>query len=673
MSTAKDNIAGKGRTLSTNFWLGLLVASLVVFGANTGYSIYKASRLSGASGAASDLQVNSQRLANQGREAVGGNADSFAAFKATKDQIDSDIKLLNDRYGDAAGVSGPIKTVTATWAPLAKSAEQVTASQQAVLGLAGNADRFTQQVPQLQAQMDEVVRAMSASGSPSSQIYIALREVVLAATMARRVAEIRAGGPGASLAGDALGRDSGVFAQVLAGLRQGDATLNVQKLGNGSAIAALNQATATWTDMKKDLDALLGSSSNLFRAQAAADSLATGSDKLLGDSEKLFAAFTAFGSLKDTSIIGGVWVSIISGLAVLASIVGLLFALGRAQRQRYQGTLELNNRNQEAIMRLLDEMGSLAEGDLTVKATVTEDMTGAIADSINFAVEQLRSLVGTINDTSVQVASSAQETQATAMHLAEAAEHQATEINSASNRINEIAQSISQVSKNSAESAEVAQRSVQIATNGADVVRQTIAGMDSIRDQIQETSKRIKRLGESSQEIGSIVELINDISEQTNILALNAAIQAASAGEAGRGFAVVADEVQRLAERASNATKRIETLVQTIQSDTNEAVSSMEQTTSEVVAGARLAEDAGTALGEIEKVSSDLSSLIQGISSAAQQQSAAASNITATMNTIQSITAQTSQGANQTAASIGNLAQLAADLRRSVADFKLPA
>jgi twitching motility protein PilJ len=673
MSTAVDNIAGKGRSLGTNFWLGLLVASLVVFGANTGYSIYKASRLSGASGAASDLQVNSQRLANQGREAVGGNADSFAAFKATKDQIDGDIKLLNSRFGNAAGVAGPIRTVTETWAPLAKSAEQVTASQQAVLGLAGNADRFTQQVPQLQAQMDEVVRAMSASGSPSSQIYIALREVVLAATMARRVAEIRAGGPGASLAGDALGRDAGVFAQVLAGLKQGDATLNVQKLGNGSAIAALNQATETWTGMKKDLDALLASSSNLFRAQAAAASLAGGSDKLLADSEKLFAAFTAFGSLKDTSIIGGVWVSIVSGLLVLASIVGLLFALNSAQRQRYQSTLELNNRNQEAIMRLLDEMGSLAEGDLTVKATVTEDMTGAIADSINFAVEQLRSLVGTINDTSVQVASSAQETQATAMHLAEAAEHQATEINSASSRINEIAESINQVSRNSAESAEVAQRSVQIATNGADVVRQTIAGMDSIRDQIQETSKRIKRLGESSQEIGSIVELINDISEQTNILALNAAIQAASAGEAGRGFAVVADEVQRLAERASNATKRIETLVQTIQSDTNEAVSSMEQTTSEVVAGARLAEDAGTALGEIEKVSSDLSSLIQGISSAAQQQSAAATNITATMNTIQSITAQTSQGANQTAASIGNLAQLAADLRRSVADFKLPA
>jgi twitching motility protein PilJ len=214
---------------------------------------------------------------------------------------------------------------------------------------------------------------------------------------------------------------------------------------------------------------------------------------------------------------------------------------------------------------------------------------------------------------------------------------------------------------------------VQIASNGAAIVRQTISGMDSIREQIQETSKRIKRLGESSQEIGSIVELINDIAEQTNILALNAAIQAASAGEAGRGFAVVADEVQRLAERASGATKRIETLVQTIQSDTNEAVSSMEQTTTEVVNGARLAEDAGTALGEIEQVSNNLAGLIQGISTAAKQQSAAATNITSTMHVIQEITAQTSVGASQTAESIGNLAQLAQDLRRSVADFKLPA
>jgi twitching motility protein PilJ len=673
MSTVIDSIAGKGRTLGTNFWVIVLVTLLVIFGANTGYAGWKAARLGGASTAASSLQVNSQRLANQGREAVAGDAQAFAAFKQTKAQIDGDVQQLNANFGDAPDVAGPIATVTRTWAPLAENAQQVIASEQAVMALAGNATRFTQSVPQLQAQLDEVVRAMSASGSPASQIYIALRQVVLAGNMARRVTEIQAGGAGAAISGDALARDAGVFEQVLAGLRAGDDAMNVQPLSNGGAVAALGQAASQWESMKADLDAILASSGDLFRAQASAASLTEGSNQLLADSQNLFSAFTAFGSLKDTSILGNIWISIVSGLLAIFAIGGLLWSLNRAQRERFESTMELNNRNQEAIMRLLDEMGSLAEGDLTVKATVTEDMTGAIADSINFAVEQLRSLVQTINDTSVQVASSAQETQATAMHLAEAAEHQAQEISSASDRINEIAASIDQVSKNSAESADVAQRSVQIATKGAGVVRETIAGMDSIRDQIQETSKRIKRLGESSQEIGSIVELINDISEQTNILALNAAIQAASAGEAGRGFAVVADEVQRLAERASNATKRIETLVQTIQSDTNEAVSSMEQTTSEVVAGARLAEDAGTALGEIERVSSDLSNLIQGISSAAQQQSGAAANITQTMNTIQRITSQTSQGANQTAESIGNLAQLAADLRRSVADFKLPA
>ncbi|GHC08599.1 methyl-accepting chemotaxis protein [Thermomonas carbonis] len=671
MSTLMDSVAGKGRNISTNFWIWLLIGSLLVFAGNTLYATTKASRLGGASTAASRLQLNSQRLTNQGRDAVAGDAQAFDAFKATKSEVDEDIKTLNDRFGDQAGVSGPIRTVSNTWDPLAKRADEVMASQQAVLALAGRADSFSTKVPQLQAQLNEVVRGLASGGAGSGQVFTALQQVVTSAAMARRIAELRAGGSGAQVAADALGRDSAVFDRSMNALRNGSG--DIAKVTAAGAVAPLNQAATLWAGMKKDLDGIVGDSRKLIGAQASATALASGSDKLLSDSESLFAAFTSFGSLKDTSIVGGVWVSILSGLLMLFSIGGLVWSQGRAQRLRYHTTKELNDRNQEAIMRLLDEMGSLAEGDLTVKATVTEDMTGAIADSINFAVEQLRTLVATINDTSVQVASSAQETQATAMHLADAAEHQAQEINSATDRINEIASSINQVSRNSADSAEVARRSVQIATNGAGVVRQTIAGMDSIRDQIQETSKRIKRLGESSQEIGSIVELINDISEQTNILALNAAIQAASAGEAGRGFAVVADEVQRLAERSSGATKRIESLVQTIQADTNEAVSSMEQTTSEVVAGARLAEDAGTALGEIEKVSSDLSGLIEGISVAAQEQSTAATDITQTMNTIQSITAQTSQGASQTVQSIGNLAQLASDLRRSVADFKLPA
>ncbi|MFZ5657691.1 MAG: methyl-accepting chemotaxis protein [Pseudomonadota bacterium] len=672
MSSVMDTVAGKGRNIGVNTWLTVLGVSVLVFAANTGYATWKAGRLSGASGAASDLQVLSQTLAAQGQQAVGGDAQAFERFRAAKAQIDQNVRSLNDNFGSTAGVSGPIADLTETWTPLGKSADQVLESQEAIVQLATRADSFTSKVPGLQATLDELVRAMSASGSPASQVYIALRQVVATGNMARRIAEIRAGGQNAQIAADALARDANGLTNVLNGLRRGQQG-QVTALTNGAALAQLGQAEKQWAEMRKDVDAITASARNLIGAQTAAAAITANSDELLTESRDVFRAFTSTGSLTDTSVLGNVWISILSGLAAVLSILGLLYSLNKQQQRRYQTTKELNDRNQEAIMRLLDEMGSLAEGDLTVKATVTEDMTGAIADSINFAVEQLRSLVQTITDTSVQVAASAQETQATAMQLAEAAEHQAQEIGSASERINEIAASIEEVSKNSAESADVAQRSVQIATKGAGVVRQTIQGMDSIRDQIQETSKRIKRLGESSQEIGSIVELINDISEQTNILALNAAIQAASAGEAGRGFAVVADEVQRLAERASNATKRIETLVQTIQSDTNEAVSSMEQTTSEVVAGARLAEDAGTALGEIEKVSTDLSNLIQNISSAAQQQSYAASNITQTMTTIQSITAQTSQGASQTAASIGNLAQLAADLRRSVADFKLPA
>ena len=671
MSTTMDSAAGKGQNLSTRAWMAILILSLLVFAANTIYATTKAARVGGASTAASNLQVNSQRLAVQAQEAVSGNADSYKAFKTTKEQIDGDVKSLNDNFGSTTGVSGPIKSVTDTWAPLDKGAEQVLAAESQVLALAGHASNVTSKMPQLQAQLNEVVRGLASGGASSGQVFTALQQVVTSAAIARRIAELQAGGTGAQAAAEGLTRDTVVFDSSMNGLRNGGA--DIARVTAAGAVAPLNQAFALWQEMKKDLDALNASSKNLIGAQTSAAALATGSNTLLSDSQKLLASVTSFGSLKDTSILGGVWVSILSGLGILLSLVGLYFSTRSAERKRYQTTKELNDRNQEAIMRLLDEMGSLAEGDLTVKATVTEDMTGAIADSINFAVEQLRTLVTTINDTSVQVASSAQETQATAMHLAEAAEHQAQEINSATDRINEIAASINQVSRNSADSAEVAQRSVQIATNGAGVVRQTIAGMDSIRDQIQETSKRIKRLGESSQEIGSIVELINDISEQTNILALNAAIQAASAGEAGRGFAVVADEVQRLAERSSNATKRIESLVQTIQADTNEAVSSMEQTTSEVVAGARLAEDAGTALGEIEKVSADLSNLIEGISASAAQQSYAATDITQAMNTIQSITAQTSQGASQTAESIGNLAQLAADLRRSVADFKLPA
>ncbi|MET1023398.1 MAG: methyl-accepting chemotaxis protein [Pseudoxanthomonas sp.] len=676
MSTAAETPKAKLGGMGTTFWAILLIVSFLVVAANTAFSTYQGSRLSGAGTGAADLQVLSQQLANQGNEAVGGNAEAYAAFKSTRGKINQTISSLQSRFGEEPGVKGALDQLLGTWKPLDASANQIVSAEPAVLALSGNANRFGAQVPQLQAQLNEVVRAMSASGAPASQVYSALQEVVVAGRMARNVTEMRAGGSTATMAGDALSRDALVFGQVLEGLRTGSEELGIAPLRAPGALEALEQSQTLWTSMKRDLDAIMGSSRSLFAAQAASTAITDGSGKMLDDSKKLFDAFSAFGSVRDTRLFPNLWYTVVGGVVLVISLIMLLRSLyvtrKRQDERRYQDQVEYNSRNQQAIMRLLDEISSLGEGDLTVKASVTEDVTGAIADAVNYAVDELRNLVTTINDTSVQVAASTQETQATALQLAEAANHQAEQITTASDRINEIAVSIEEVSRNSNDSAEVAQRSVLIATEGAGVVRETIRGMDQIRDQIQETSKRIKRLGESSQEIGSVVELINDISEQTNILALNAAVQAASAGEAGRGFAVVADEVQRLAERTSSATRRIESLVQAIQADTNEAVSSMEQTTSEVVSGARLAEDAGTALGEIERVSSDLNELIKNISTAAQQQSTAALDITHTMGVIRRITSQTSQGAEQTAESIGHLTQLASDLRRSVADFKLP-
>ena len=333
---------------------------------------------------------------------------------------------------------------------------------------------------------------------------------------------------------------------------------------------------------------------------------------------------------------------------------------------------QLNQRNQEAILQLLDEMSYLAEGDLSKHATVTEEITGAIADSVNYAIDALRNLVTSINETSQEVTGAAQKSRATTLELALSSQKQAGQIAEASTRIGNMAQSMERVSSEAGNSADVAKRSVDIAHQGGEVVRNSISGMDTLREQIQETSKRIKRLGESSQEIGAIVELINDIADQTNILALNAAIQAAMAGEAGRGFAVVADEVQRLAERSTDATKQIGALINTIQADTNEAVTSMERSTANVVSGAQLAGDAGRALEEIENVSNQLYKLIQEIADTARQEAGTAAEVAETMNGIREVTTQTTAGTNETANSIGRLAELAEQLRESVAGFKLP-
>jgi twitching motility protein PilJ len=356
-------------------------------------------------------------------------------------------------------------------------------------------------------------------------------------------------------------------------------------------------------------------------------------------------------------------------------ILGFIWVFGSRQAKSIDSAVKRlesdGQANQMAVLNLLDEMGDLADGDLTVHAEVRENITGAIADSINYTIDSLRDLVTGINRASEQVNSATGAAQGTSVALLEAAEMQSQQITETSDAVSNMTRSILQVSTNASQASQVAQRSLEAATQGSQAVQNTIAGMNGIREQIQETSKRIKRLGESSQEIGEIVELISDITEQTNILALNAAIQAASAGEAGRGFTVVAEEVQRLAERSSEATKQIGAIVKTIQTDTNSAVAAMEKSTEGVVEGARLSDEAGRALTEIETVTNNLARLIQSISAATEAQTQVASTVTNNMKQIQEITTLTTEGTKQTTASVGELTKLAEELRESVSGFKL--
>jgi len=366
---------------------------------------------------------------------------------------------------------------------------------------------------------------------------------------------------------------------------------------------------------------------------------------------------------------------LISNLLGLASVVFLILtglALTLHSRRRLDETRDINQRNQQAILRLLDEMLGLADGDLTRYATVTEDITGAIADSLNYTVDALRDLVSTINRTAEQVGQGASDSQNASLQLADEAQRQASDIHEMNEAITTVARMIQGVAREAEESRTLAESAVSTASRGAATVRQAITGMDTIREQIQETSKRIKRLGESSQEIGDIVGLINDIADQTNILALNAAIQASMAGEAGRGFAVVADEVQRLAERVANATKQIESLVKTIQADTNDAIISMEQSTANVVEGANLAQRAGEALTEIETASTSLASRVERIAQEASEQRRLAESVRENMTRVGESTAQTANAATGSARAIDRLSQLARELRESVAGFKLP-
>lgn len=613
-----------------------------------------------------ELRLLSQTISRQATEATAsGTPESIKTLSQSQARFAENLETVQDIHGST---DAEVRQVEQTWNAVSRNIDQITSQQKIINKLYDTNIAISETIPGIQAEYNLLVDQMARQNMSSSQVVIAKNQVFIAERILRSISSVLVGNDSSRESADDFNADTETFGTYLNAQLNGSSELGVERINDPALRESLTNIQDEYNAVLKSAAAtVLNNSNQIIQVRQASAQIFSQSDELLAALNKL------------TESASSNWAEVALAILLLASIAALIFSVikllalrGATDKQRVTRLQDEYDRNQNAILRLLDEIADLADGDLRSYATVSEDFTGAIADSINFAIDQLRDLVSRINETSQEVSRYTQNTQNITNQLAEASEHQAQEIAGASSAISEMATSIDQVSANASESAEVAQRSVQIASNGADVVNRSIEGMDTIREQIQETSKRIKRLGESSQEIGNIVSLINDIADQTNILALNAAIQASMAGEAGRGFAVVADEVQRLAERSTSATKQIETLVKTIQADTNEAVISMEQTTAEVVRGANLAKDAGIALDEIQKVSGDLAKLIASISDAAKLQAASAGHISSTMTIVQEITSQTTSATFDTARSVSELASMAESLRESVTDFKLP-
>jgi twitching motility protein PilJ len=598
--------------------------------------------------------------------AIAMDAESaVAGDEASLNNFQNEVRQLKE---DAARDAGAAYVKDPRFVSLLTNAAAVLQAQSALTDASGAARDTRDLVPKLLAEMSTVASALSGPNLESATRALERFEL-RAQRLQLDVASLAAGAANPSQSAQRLAESADYLGQVIQGLMGTSPSLGLPRLTGAEGEKRLKALDSLYTDLNSAVRRAVSAAPALPAAQAAAHAVKTDARALAADA----TAAPAPDSGKSSS-----WLPLVlAGAALLVVLVGLVSATRLRQTLDHQRLAvdtqrKENDRNQQAILRLLDELSSLADGDLTVQATVTEDITGAIADSINYAVDALRGLVTTINQSAIQLDSATRQTQALSGHLAKASGAQSKQIASATESAGGMAASAEEVSGNAERAADVARHSVEVAHKGGDAVRRTIDGMNTIRETIQETSKRIKRLGESSQEIGNIVELINDIAEQTNILALNASIQASMAGEAGRGFAVVADEVQRLAERAANATKQIEVLVRTIQTDTNEAVVSMERSTTDVVGGALLAENAGAALEEIEQVSNQIASLVQNISGSSRQQTGAAQNIARNMQVLKEISAQTSDSTNATSAAIGKLAELSAGLRKAAAGFRLP-
>ena len=665
----------------------LLAIGLVTLGAATVVVLGQADKVGQQVAASGQALMQSQRLAKSVSQALVGNAISFDEVRDSSTVLAKTMRGL--RQGDSELSLEPLAANFAPEldeiAPQVERTEKNAATvlgQQKILLQVGSALRTINRQSSDLLEIAETISSLKLQqNAPAAEVSASGQLVMLTQRIGKSANEFLTMEGVSPEAVFLLGKDLNSFKEIATGLLSGSTELRLSATSDSQIKERLEALLALYENTRVEAGAILGNLQGLVAAREAQSSIVSESEALRKGLEKLQSG------LSSQTGLGGLQLVMLTGSALFALLCagGLAFVQLQDSRQRQraaevqrlqavdleQEAKRVNDANQAAILRLMNELQNVAEGDLTQEATVTEDITGAIADSVNYTVEELRSLVGNVQNTATRVAQTTTLVENTSTELLATSAEQLREIRETGQSVLDMAQRINQVSSQAQESALVARQSLQAAELGLGAVQNAIGGMNSIRDQIQETSKRIKRLGESSQEIGEITELISDITEQTNVLALNAAIQAASAGEAGRGFSVVAEEVQRLAERSADATRQIAALVKAIQTDTQDAVAAMERSTQGVVEGAKLSDNAGSALSEIDSVSRRLAMLIEQISDSASREAESANEVATNIQHIFAVTEETGEGTRSTAQQVRELSRMAEELRQSVARFKI--